>query len=169
MIDKIISGGQTGADRAALDVAMELGISHGGWVPKGRMTEAGRLPEKYVMQETVSTGYQERTERNAADSDGTLIVSHGKLTGGSAFTLETAAKLGKPCLHVDLHELDEFEAAEILYNWVNAGQIRILNVAGPRAGEDPKICEATRKILTSFLQRSMKESGGRSLTRGRVK
>ena len=81
MIAKIISGGQTGADRAALDVAMSLGIPHGGWVPRGRLTEAGALPDKYVMDETISADYAERTERNVTDSDGTLIVAFGRLAG----------------------------------------------------------------------------------------
>jgi hypothetical protein len=152
MISKIISGGQTGADRAALDVAIELGIPHGGWVPRGRMTEAGRLPDKYVMQETTSISYPERTEMNVADSDGTLIVSHGKLTGGSAFTLDMAAKHRKPCLHIDLDELDESEAAEVISTWIAARQIIILNVAGPRASEDPRIYEATRQLLTLVIR-----------------
>jgi len=152
MIDKIISGGQTGADRAALDVAIELGLPHGGWVPRGRMTEAGRLHDRYVMQETTSISYPERTEMNVADSDGTLIVSHGKLTGGSAFTIDMAAKHRKPCLHIDLEVLDEVKAAEVVSNWLDARQIRILNVAGPRASEDAGIYEAVRRVLSSALQ-----------------
>jgi hypothetical protein len=152
MIEKIISGGQTGADRAALDVAIELGIPHGGWVPKGRMTETGRLPEKYHMQEITSVSYPERTELNVVDSDGTLIISHGKLSGGSAFTLEMAGKHRKPCLHIDLDELDESKTAEIVSNWIDAKHIKILNVAGPRSSKDPKIYEATRKLLTLVIQ-----------------
>ena len=93
MIKKIISGGQTGADRAALDVAIKLDIPHGGWVPKGRKTESGPLPERYQFQEMGTRGYAERTEQNVLDSDGTLILSHGKLTGGSALTLRLAKKL----------------------------------------------------------------------------
>ena len=83
MITKIISGGQTGADRAALDVAMAHGIPHGGWIPKGRKTEGGPLPTKYQLQEMPTNSYPERTEKNVVDSDGTLIISHGELTGGS--------------------------------------------------------------------------------------
>jgi len=81
MIKKIISGGQTGADLAALDVAIKLGISHGGWIPKGRLTEAGVLDEKYKLTEMETSNYNKRTEQNVVDSDGTLIVSRGKLTG----------------------------------------------------------------------------------------
>ncbi|MBW2083807.1 MAG: hypothetical protein JRI39_12165, partial [Deltaproteobacteria bacterium] len=84
MINKIISGGQTGAEQAALDVAIELGIPHGGWIPKGRLTENGFLPEIYQLQEMPTTSYVKKTEQNILDSDGTLIISHGKLTGGSA-------------------------------------------------------------------------------------
>jgi hypothetical protein len=152
VITKIISGGQTGADQAALDVAIELGIPHGGWVPRGRMTETGRLPEKYHMQEITSISYPERTELNVVDSDGTLIISHGKLSGGSAFTLEIAGKHRKSCLHIDLDELDESKAAELVSNWIDAKQIKILNVAGPRASKDPRICDATRKLLTLVIQ-----------------
>jgi Circularly permutated YpsA SLOG family len=152
MISKIISGGQTGADRAALDVAIVLGIPHGGWVPRGRMTESGRLPDNYVMQETTSISYPERSEMNVADSDGTLVVSHGKLAGGSALTLDLAAKHRKPCLHIDLNELDALEAAKIVSSWIGARQIKILNVAGPRASEDPEIYEATRRLLTLVIQ-----------------
>jgi hypothetical protein len=152
VITKIISGGQTGADRAALDVAIDLGIPHGGWVPRGRMTETGRLPEKHHVQEITSISYPERTELNVVDSDGTLIISHGKLSGGSAFTLEMAGKHRKPCLHIDLDELDESKAAEIVSHWIDARGIKILNVAGPRASKDPKIYDARRKLLTLVIQ-----------------
>jgi hypothetical protein len=86
VIEKIVSGGQTGADRAGLDAAIELGIPHGGWVQKGRKTEDGGLPEQYHLKEMPIASYAARTEQNVIDSDGTLIVSHGKLNGGSAMT-----------------------------------------------------------------------------------
>ncbi len=92
MIKKIISGGQTGADMAALDVAIELGIPHGGWIPKGRKAEDGTLSDKYLLQETKTINYPQRTELNIVDSDGTLIISHGKLTGGSSLTQKVASK-----------------------------------------------------------------------------
>jgi len=96
VIDKIISGGQTGADRAALDAAIELDIPHGGWIPKGRKTEDGGLPEKYHLKEMPTGSYAARTEQNVIDSDGTLIVSHGKLNGGSALTRRLAKKHKRP-------------------------------------------------------------------------
>ena len=86
MVKKIISGGQTGADQAALDIAIKLGISHGGWIPKGRLTENGILDPKYQLEEMETTNYNVRTEQNVIDSDGTLIISHGKLSGGSDYT-----------------------------------------------------------------------------------
>ena len=162
MIMEIISGGQTGANRAALDVAIELGIPHGGWVPKGRMTDLGRLPDQYVMQETTSISDPAWTKMNVADSDGTLIVSHGELTGGSAFTRDVAAKHRKPCLHIDLDSLTESVATEIVSNWVDGRHIEILNVAGPCATEDSKIYDATksllRKVIRSLLPKTVDEA-----------
>ncbi len=92
MIKKIISGGQTGADRAALDVALKLGISHGGWIPKGRKAEDGPLPDKYQLREMPTGSYPKRTEQNVLDSDGTLIIARGKLTGGSDLTRKMTLK-----------------------------------------------------------------------------
>ena len=153
MIEKIISGGQTGADRAALDVAIELGIPHGGWMPKGRKTEEGRLPDAYHLLETKSIDYAQRTELNVVDSDGTLILSHGPLAEGSALTQELARKHRRPCLHIDLEELSDSKAAEIINTWIDARQIKILNVAGPRASSDPKIYQATKKVLRAVIDR----------------
>ena len=90
MLEKIVSGGQTGADRAALDFAIKQKIPHGGWVPKGGLAEDGPLPKKYKLTEMPTDSYQERTEQNVIDSDGTVIISHGKLTGGSAYTQKMA-------------------------------------------------------------------------------
>ena len=101
MIQKIISGGQTGADRAALDFAIKHNIPHGGWIPKGRKAEDGTLSEQYQLQEMPTGSYPARTEKNILDSDGTLIVSHGRLTGGSARTKEFAEQHRKPWVHID--------------------------------------------------------------------
>jgi hypothetical protein len=165
MIDKIVSGGQTGADQAALDVAIEMLIPHGGWVPRGRKTEAGRLPDKYRMQEISSISYPQRTELNVADSDGTLIVSHGRLSGGSALTQKMARKHNRPCLHVDLDEMDYATAAGVVASWIEAREIRTLNVAGSRASKDPRIYEATSKLLRvvieRFLPRTVEEAVAR--------
>jgi hypothetical protein len=152
MIEKIISGGQTGADRAGLDVAIELGIAHGGWIPKGRKTEEGRLPDEYHLLETNSIDYAQRTELNIVDSDGTLIMSHGPLAEGSALTQELARKHRRPCLHIDLKEMDDSTAAEIINMWIDTRQIKTLNVAGPRTSSDPKIYEAAKRVLKAVIE-----------------
>jgi hypothetical protein len=148
---KIVSGGQTGADQAALDVAIKLGIPHGGWISKGRITEAGFLHTKYNLQEMLTASYPLRTEKNVIDSDGTLIISHGKLTGGSGLTKKYAGKHDRPCLHIDLNEMTELEAALKTATWVSKNNISVLNVAGPRASKDPEIYQAVFHILESTV------------------
>ena len=147
MIKKIISGGQTGADRGALDAAIELGVPHAGWVPRGRLAEDGPISDKYQLQEMATDSYSKRTEQNVIDSDGTLIISHGKLTGGSAYTRKMAMKNGKPWFHADLNKLPTFHAAMIIEDWISKNQIEVLNVAGPRASEDPLIYGLVTVIL----------------------
>ena len=147
MITKIISGGQTGADRAALDVALKFNISHGGWLPRGRKTEDGPLPEKYKLKELTTASYPVRTDRNVLDSDGTVIFSHGKLTSGSAYTRKMAMKHGKPWFHADLNKLPTFQAAMIIDDWITQNGIEALNVAGPRVSEDPLIYGLVTVIL----------------------
>ena len=151
MIKKIISGGQTGADQAALDVAIKLGISHGGWIPKGRLTEAGILDEKYKLKELETSSYQKRTEQNVVDSDGTLIVSHGKITGGSDYTREMAIFHNRPWLHMDLSKSNSFQAAVKIKAWITENDIKVLNVAGPRASKDPLIYQVTADILETVF------------------
>jgi len=146
-IKKIISGGQTGADRAALDFAIDNDIPHGGWIPKGRITEGGQLPDKYRLQEMETTSYDKRTEQNVIDSDGTVIVSHGELTGGSALTQTFAIKHHKPRLHLDMDNSTITEAADSLNNWIEKNKISTLNIAGSRASKDNKINQVTRDIL----------------------
>lgn len=151
MIKKIISGGQTGADQAALDAAIEMGIPHGGWIPKGRKTEKGRLSDKYRLQETNSIDYALRTEFNILDSDGTLIFSHGPLKGGSLLTQQLAYKHHRSCLHIDLSEMSEYKATEIIKMWIDIKDVGILNVAGPRESEDESIYEAVKNITKSLF------------------
>ena len=112
MVKKIISGGQTGVDQAAIDVAIKMGIPYGGWLPRGRKTEKGPLPGKYLLQELPDRSYSKRTEKSVIDADGTLIISRGKLTGGSKLTGEIAEKNDRPCLHIDLNKTIAFKAAE---------------------------------------------------------
>jgi hypothetical protein len=105
MIEKNMSGGQTGADQAGLYVAIELGISHGGWIPKGRKTEEGPLPAKYNLKEMGTTSYPKRTDKNILDSDGTVIFSFGKLNGESELIRKLAKTHGFPWLHLDLNKI----------------------------------------------------------------
>jgi len=151
MIKKIISGGQTGADQAAIDVAIHMGIPYGGWLPRGRKTEKGPLPDKYLLQELPDSRYSKRTEKNVIDSDGTLIMSHGKLTGGSELTREIAEKNNRPCLHIDLNKTIVFKAAGQIKTWIETYKIEVLNIAGPRESNDPKIYKATGEVLETVL------------------
>lgn len=151
MIAKIISGGQTGADRAALDFAILHGIPYGGWVPRGRRTEDGTLPQKYRFEEMPTPDYAQRTEKNVLSADGTLVVSHGCLKGGSALTVFLAERHGKPCIHADLDEWSVRDAAERIRKWLCGHRIGVLNVAGPRAGMDPEIYRATFDLLEALL------------------
>jgi hypothetical protein len=153
MVNKIFSGGQTGADQAALDVAIKLKISHGGWIPKGRLTENGMLDDKYHLKEMKSASYNTRTEQNVIDSDGTLIISHGNLTGGSEYTRDMVLRHGRHWLHIDLNKTETFQAARQIRSWLTEHEIEILNVAGPRASKDPAIYQATVDILeAAFCQ-----------------
>jgi hypothetical protein len=148
----IVSGGQTGVDRAALDVAMELGLPTGGWVPNGRIAEDGRIPDAYLnLRETDTAEYSHRTFLNVRDSDATLLLSHGPLTGGSLFTMETATKLGRPSLHVDLTGKSDKDAAREVQQWLTAVAARVLNVAGPRASGDPTIGARAAGVLRMVL------------------
>jgi hypothetical protein len=151
VLEKIVSGGQTGADRAALDFAIRHKIPRGGWVLKGRITEDGPLPKKYKLTEMPTDSYQARTEQNVRGADGTVIISHGKLTGGSAYTLKMAKKHDRPCLYVDLDKHDVLPAALEILNWLDEHGIKVLNVAGPRASNDPKIYKVVKEVLESLL------------------
>jgi hypothetical protein len=152
MIKKIISGGQTGADRAALDVAIKLNIFHGGWIPKGRKTEDGTLPEKYKLKEMTTASYPKRTEKNVIDSDGTLIIARGKLTGGTDLTRMMTLKHKKQLLGIDLNLTSHFDAASLIASWIRMQRVEVLNVAGPRASKDPKIYHDGLRILEQVVQ-----------------
>ena len=152
MIKKIISGGQTGADRAALDVALKLDISHGGWIPKGRKTENGPLPEKYQLQEMPTDSYEARTKKNVQDSDGTLIIARGKLTGGTDYTRHMALRHKKQLLGIDLSLIGHFDAASLAASWIRMQHVKVLNVAGPRGSEDRQIYSDVVIILEQVVQ-----------------
>jgi len=131
---KIVSGGQTGVDRAALEAAIALGIEHGGWCPQGRLAEDGTIPAKYQLAETDSPLYHVRTEQNIVDSDGTLILHWGKLTGGTLLTRRLARAHRRPLLQCDL---DKPPFPAVVLDWLTSERIEVLNVAGPRESSRP--------------------------------
>jgi hypothetical protein len=136
MLEKVISGGQTGVDRAALDAAMEAGIPAGGCCPKGRKAEDGMIPDHYPLQELDNGRYSSRTERNVVDGDGTLILNKGPLSEGTKATYDFTIQHGKPCLVVQFDAEEPVEPRQVMA-WIEELGIRILNVAGPRESKCP--------------------------------
>ena len=145
MIEKLVSGGQTGADIAALDVALHYNFQHGGWCLNGRLSLDGPIPAKYLLKETPSAGYPQRTEWNVRDSDGTVVFTFSNVpTGGSLKTIGFTKKHGKPCLHLSKGCYD----AEVrLQKFVDEHKIKTLNVAGSRESKDPGIYEWVKRVL----------------------
>jgi hypothetical protein len=138
LLQKIISGGQTGPDRVALDFAMQRGLAHGGWCPSGRLAEDGILDRRYQLRETPDADPAQRTEWNARDSDATVIFSIlSELRGGSRLTADLAARHHKPCLHLNRHQHGLF-AGKLLTEFLQRHRVSILNVAGPRRSEEPE-------------------------------
>lgn len=159
----LISGGQTGADRAALDVAIELGLPHGGWCPKGRLAEDGPLPLRYQLRQTPTKNYLDRTERNVVGSGATVIFCRGKLSRGSRRTLKFAAEHQRPVLEVILPAQGEpdFEAvATRVRDFVREHQVRKLNVAGSRESTAPGIHGEVSRILKLVFVSHTEGSGG---------
>lgn len=156
---KVVAGGQAGADRGALDAALECGLSIGGYIPKGRWAEDGRIPSSYKgLTETDSPDPAERTRLNVLHSDATLILSHGKLSGGSLLTWKIARTARKPCLHIDLDRNSDEAAVEKIILWLRTTGVCELNVAGPRASKDPGIYAAAKRVLTEVFSNCLKES-----------
>ena len=150
VFEKIISGGQTGVDRAALDIALKLGIPCGGWCPKGRKAEDGEIDLKYPLKETDSPSYPVRTRKNVKDSDGTLVLTWGSPTGGTFDTIESAKKFKKPHLVVDLSESSSSDVKKVL-EWGRTNNVRVLNVAGPRESKAPGIYDRAAKFLVQLF------------------
>jgi hypothetical protein len=147
-VRRIISGGQTGVDRGALDAAIFLGIDHGGWCPRGRLAEDGQIPTRYRLTETDSAKYPVRTEQNVIDSDGTLILYQTEMLGGTSLTSRLAKEHDKPCLAIDL--AGPLDAAATLL-WLRSHAIEVLNVAGPRESSSPGIADAARSFIVQLL------------------
>jgi hypothetical protein len=147
VIKKVISGGQTGVDRAALDAAIEAEIAHGGWAPKGRKAEDGAIPLIYNLTELDRGGYAARTEKNVLDSDGTLIITSGTMDKGTVLTRDLARLNKKPHLSIDLGESELLRSVEKAVLWIKSNDISVLNVAGPRLSKNPGIYETARRFL----------------------
>ena len=152
LIDKIVSGGQTGADRAALDWALQRGVAHGGWCPKGRLASDGPLPERYLLRETESAGYRQRTKLNVRDSDATLIFNTGVLDGGTLQTVRFAQTLGKPHFVVQIDEPAQESVAQRIRVWLTEGQFSVLNVAGPREEKRPGVYACVAVMLDACFR-----------------
>jgi hypothetical protein len=150
MITKIVSGGQTGVDRAGLDFAIKNGIAHGGYCPAGRLCERnGRIPDKYNLIETSSSGYPMRTALNVQHSDGTLIISRGHPTGGTKLTVKNCISRKKPKFIIDVNR--KTKVAEFV-QWVRDNKVVTLNVAGPRDSKQPNIGKDVKKILAELFE-----------------
>lgn len=156
----IISGGQTGADRVALDVAIESDISHGGWCPRGRLAEDGAISSRYALRETPSRRYAQRTEWNVRDSDATVAFTIAPgLSGGTSLTLAFAHRLAKPVLHLSRSALAALHgdadstaaAASLLLAFLEENGVRTLNVAGPRGSQEPEIGPFVRDVLRQAI------------------
>lgn len=151
LVQKIISGGQTGADRAALDWAISRQIPHGGWCPKGRKAEDGPIPAQYVVQETPSADYLQRNEWNVRDTDGTAIFTMTPDLGrGSGKTWKFAERMGKPCVHLRA-DMGVERCAEMLRDFLSSNRIEVLNVAGSRASNEPEVGEFVRRVLDAIF------------------
>ena len=151
MIARLVSGGQSGVDRAALDAALEIGLPCGGWCPKGRKAEDGRIDDRYPLVETPSGGYSQRTRWNVRDSNATLILTWGRPTGGTLLTADECRKVGKPCFVIDLaDETNMAEGVPAAREWIAATD-GILNVAGSRASEHVGVYDRAKAFILAAL------------------
>jgi putative molybdenum carrier protein len=150
---KIISGGQTGVDRAALDAALRHGINCGGWCPAGRLDEFGKIPDNYPIQELKDGGFTERTLQNVKDSDGTVVIYPGELYGGTDQTVRFCLDLKRPHQLIDASKISAEGAAKLIAEFVRENEIGILNIAGPRQSEWTEGYDYASRVLSAFLQR----------------
>ena len=155
---KIISGGQTGVDRAALDVALRHGIESGGWCPAGRLDEFGRIPDHYPVRELSGGGFTERTLQNVKDSDGTVVIYPRELRGGTEQTVHFCVDLNRPHQLVDASEISAESAARLIGDFVRGNTIGILNVAGPRQSEWAEGYDYAFRALSDFLDKTTRSA-----------
>lgn len=150
-LTRIISGGQTGVDRGALDAALAAGFSCGGWCPPDRQAEDGRIPGHYPLTKLEQGGYRQRTIRNIVDSDGTLLIYFGEPEGGTEQTLLHCINKGRPYKLIDAEELTAARASELLADFIARHEIAILNVAGPRLSKAPNSEAYTFEVIKRYL------------------
>jgi hypothetical protein len=155
MLKKIISGGQVGADQAALDAAIKCNFPHGGWIQRGRNTQNGILPEKYHLIEMPVSGYKERIEQNVVESDGTVIISHGNLSGGADYSRKMARKHNRPYVHIDLSQAPAANSSSGINTWIIENTIEVLNVTGSRTSEDGDVYKDTVGIIEGTILLSL--------------
>ena len=148
---KIMSGGQTGVDRAALDAALRHGINCGGWCPAGRLDEFGKIPDHYPIQELKDGRFTERTLQNVKDSDGTVVIYPGQLRGGTEQTVRFCSELQRPYQLIDALKISADGALELTCDFVHMNNIGVLNVAGPRQSEWPKGYDYAFRALDLFV------------------
>ena len=152
-LKKIISGGQTGVDRAALDACLKMDFSCGGWCTAGRNAEDGKIPLHYPLQEIWSTNYEDRTRKNIRSSDATLIIYEGNLSGGSLLTHNYAKEIGQPLFLFKLSPFFIDDPLEQLLHFLNINQVETLNIAGPRASQWTKAYESSFLITSKLIQK----------------
>jgi hypothetical protein len=155
---RLCSGGQTGVDRAALDIALELHLPCGGWCPRGRRAEDGRIPLRYPLQETDSPLYPVRTRWNVRDSDATLILTRGRPDRGTGLTCTIAQQMARPIFIVDLNGPVD---CNVIRKWMKANGVRVLNVAGPRESSQPGIYKQASAVLRRLLKPLCRRSTSR--------
>jgi hypothetical protein len=148
MLKKIISSGWTEVDQAALDMAIKLGIPHGGWVPKGRTTETGTLPDRFKLQEMSTENYTECIKQNVMDATGTVIISYGRLTEDLDSARKETLRYGRQILGIDLDQTDDIKAASLLKDWIHLYRIEVMYVIGPSA---PYARNQTESIIEGAL------------------
>lgn len=149
---KIISGGQTGVDRAALDAALKHRIECGGWCPAGRLDEFGVIPDRYPVKELEQGSFAERTLQNVKDSEGTVIIYFDKLRGGTEFTLQCCKQLQRPYRLIDAAKTPAEDAGQSVFHFLRENEIEILNVAGPRQSEWPGGYDYAFHALEIFMK-----------------
>ncbi|MCG6187975.1 putative molybdenum carrier protein [Maribellus maritimus] len=156
MCQKIISGGQTGVDRGALDACLNNNFSHGGWCPKGRMAEDGRIDIKYKLDETGESNYNSRTYKNVRNSNATLIIVNGDLKGGTLLTQQIATQMKKPVLILFPEKPDAKDSFLKMITFIQNNNVSILNIAGPRKSEWIQGYQYSFQLVSDFIKKIQK-------------